>query len=173
MSDKNNSGLTQFDYLLNSLEFASQAEEPARANYGGHRKALFAYVRDLEARSVRLSDAEAALAAKPRPFAEVAQINQGRYFTCLAAVGVDAPAIGTKLYAAAPKPDAEALNAELVEALTKVRRVLKSENENPFGAINDTIWVSYYQTLFDYIDATLENADAARAALLKAEGAKP
>jgi hypothetical protein len=42
---------TQFDYLLNSLEFAAQSENPARADYGGHRRRLFEYVRDLEARA--------------------------------------------------------------------------------------------------------------------------
>ena len=39
---------------------------------------------------------------QPRPFAEVVQHNQGRYFTCLAAPGVDQPAIGAKVYLAAP-----------------------------------------------------------------------
>lgn len=41
-------------------------------------------------------------AGQPRPFAEVVQHNQGRYFTCLAAPGVDQPAIGAKVYLAAP-----------------------------------------------------------------------
>lgn len=41
-------------------------------------------------------------AGQPRPFAEVVQHNQGRYFTCLAAPGVDQPEIGAKVYLAAP-----------------------------------------------------------------------
>ena len=41
--------MTQFDYLLNAFEHASQATRPAAEGYGDKRKALFAYVRGLEA----------------------------------------------------------------------------------------------------------------------------
>lgn len=41
---------TQFDYLLNSMELAGLAHNPHMEGYGDKRKALFAYVRDLEAR---------------------------------------------------------------------------------------------------------------------------
>lgn len=41
---------TQFDYLLNAFERASQAEQPVLHDYAGKRRALFAYVRDLESR---------------------------------------------------------------------------------------------------------------------------
>ena len=42
---------TQFDYLLNAFEDASQSGSPAELDYRGKRQALFAYVRDLEARA--------------------------------------------------------------------------------------------------------------------------
>jgi hypothetical protein len=48
--------LTQFDYLLNALEFAAQAENPAKADYGGARQRLFAHVREL-ARKAAVYDA--------------------------------------------------------------------------------------------------------------------
>lgn len=41
---------TQFDYLLNQVEHAGQQEQPAMYGYAEKRAALFAYVRDLEAR---------------------------------------------------------------------------------------------------------------------------
>jgi hypothetical protein len=44
---------TQFDYLLNAFERASQSEKPADLDYAGKRKALYAYVRDLESKSER------------------------------------------------------------------------------------------------------------------------
>jgi hypothetical protein len=46
-----NEPLTQFDYLLNAFEAASQDDAPADVGYAGKRKALFAYVRDLERRA--------------------------------------------------------------------------------------------------------------------------
>lgn len=42
---------TEFDYLLNAFEAASQADHPAEHGYGDKREALFAYVRDLERRA--------------------------------------------------------------------------------------------------------------------------
>lgn len=48
---------TQFDYLLNTLEHASQADDPAKAGYGEARKALFAYVRSLEKSWLPISEA--------------------------------------------------------------------------------------------------------------------
>lgn len=39
---------TQFDYLLNAFEQASQSDKPADLDYAGKRKALYAYVRGLE-----------------------------------------------------------------------------------------------------------------------------
>lgn len=47
---------TQFDYLLNAFEAASQSNQPAAFGYAGKRKALYAYVRDLERRAVRPTD---------------------------------------------------------------------------------------------------------------------
>src|SRR4051794_30485355 len=40
---------TQFDYLLNALMHAGQADKPAEHGYAEKRRALFAYVRQLEA----------------------------------------------------------------------------------------------------------------------------
>jgi hypothetical protein len=45
---------TQFDYLLNAFEAASQHPEPATQDYAAKRKALFAYVRGLETDTKRL-----------------------------------------------------------------------------------------------------------------------
>jgi hypothetical protein len=39
---------TQFDYLLNAFEQASQSDDPARNGYAEKRHALFSYVRRLE-----------------------------------------------------------------------------------------------------------------------------
>lgn len=39
---------TQFDYLLNALELAAQADQPAEHGYGEKRRALYAHVRELE-----------------------------------------------------------------------------------------------------------------------------
>lgn len=49
MADTN----TQFDYLLNAFEQASQADEPAKEGYGEKRRALLAHVRELEANAER------------------------------------------------------------------------------------------------------------------------
>lgn len=53
---------TQFDYLLNALEHAAQSDKPAAEGYGAKRAALFAYVRDLEARATPPSSAAPNLA---------------------------------------------------------------------------------------------------------------
>lgn len=45
----NDEALTQFCYLLNAFEAASQSERPAENGYGRKRQALFAHVRALEA----------------------------------------------------------------------------------------------------------------------------
>lgn len=42
---------TQFDYLLNAFERASQSDDPSDDEYASKRRALHAYVRDLEARA--------------------------------------------------------------------------------------------------------------------------
>lgn len=42
---------TQFDYLLNAVLHAAQAEKPAEHGFGDKRVALFAYVRELEAKA--------------------------------------------------------------------------------------------------------------------------
>ena len=50
---------TQFDYLLNAMEIAGQADKPAEHRYGDKRRALFTHVRTLER---DLSECRAALA---------------------------------------------------------------------------------------------------------------
>lgn len=42
--------MTHFDYLLNAFEAASQSDSPAKEGYAEKRRALFAYVRELEER---------------------------------------------------------------------------------------------------------------------------
>ena len=42
--------ISQFDYLLNAFERASQSNAPAMNGYAEKRKALIAYVRELELR---------------------------------------------------------------------------------------------------------------------------
>lgn len=54
------------------------------------------------------------------------------------------------------------LNAELLEALRATKATLQRENERDGGAITDTIWHSGYETLFDFIDSAIENAEAAQ-----------
>lgn len=44
---------------------------------------------------------------------------------------------------------------ELTEALTIIRNTLHEENDNENGAIQDTIWYSSTETLFDFIDEAL------------------
>lgn len=53
MTDK-----TQFDYLLNAFEQASQSEKPADLDYEGKRKALYAYVRGLEGKAQKAVGSE-------------------------------------------------------------------------------------------------------------------
>lgn len=50
---------TQFDYLLNAFERASQSDRPADLDYAGKRRALYAYVRDLEKRAAPSPAADA------------------------------------------------------------------------------------------------------------------
>jgi|JI10StandDraft_1071094.scaffolds.fasta_scaffold184261_5 hypothetical protein len=40
--------MTHFDHLLNAFEQASQADNPAKEGYAEKRRALLAYVRELE-----------------------------------------------------------------------------------------------------------------------------
>jgi hypothetical protein len=54
---------TQFDYLLNALESAAQADKPAEHGYAEERRALFAYVRDLERRAAETTELRAKAAA--------------------------------------------------------------------------------------------------------------
>jgi hypothetical protein len=50
------SGFTQFDYLLNAFEAASQSDKPAENSYAEKRQKLYAHVRELE-RKAALWDA--------------------------------------------------------------------------------------------------------------------
>lgn len=49
---------------------------------------------------------------------------------------------------------AEPVNAAAV--LRNVLNTLKRENDKPDGSISDTIWYSAYETLFDYVESSLE-----------------
>lgn len=92
---------TQFDYLLNAMERAAQEAHPAKAGYAGKRKALFAYVRDLEARA-------AVPAVQPQePVAVVRDLPGGGmgWLQWVSDELAAATPAGTKLYAA---PQAEA-----------------------------------------------------------------
>ena len=51
-----------------------------------------------------------------------------------------------------------AINAELLEALERSLDVLQKANEQPNGPINDTIWFSRFETLFDFMDAAIASA---------------
>jgi hypothetical protein len=58
------SGFTQFDYLLKAFEQASKAKRPADHGYQDKRRALYAYVRNLEAiAAAKAEPAEAGCAA--------------------------------------------------------------------------------------------------------------
>jgi hypothetical protein len=50
MADEKN---TQFNYLLNAFEHASQSDKPAENGYGQKRRALLAHVRELERDAAR------------------------------------------------------------------------------------------------------------------------
>jgi len=58
-------------------------------------------------------------------------------------------------YATAALAAKEAEVARLREALEEVQRVLAQANGTPDGPIVDTIWRGPAETLFDYIDATI------------------
>jgi acyl-CoA-binding protein len=49
---------TQFDYLLNDFEQASQSDRPADLDYAGKRKVLYAYVRGLEGKAQQAAESE-------------------------------------------------------------------------------------------------------------------
>jgi len=56
----------------------------------------------------------------------------------------------------------EAEIAALKEVLIETRRVLEEENsKGVHSAIKDTIWRGPAETLFDYLDATIDSARAA------------
>lgn len=51
---------TQFDYRLNAMIAALDADSPAQEGYAEKRKALYSYVRDLEAQAAHIKELEAA-----------------------------------------------------------------------------------------------------------------
>ena len=53
--------------------------------------------------------------------------------------------------------DRDATLRQAADALLSVRQCLTEANEQPGGPINDTIWFSAAETLFDYIDSTVES----------------
>ncbi len=48
------------------------------------------------------------------------------------------------------------VNAELVRTLKAIKVAFEKEDDR--GAINDTLWVSDYETLFDFIDTAIAKA---------------
>ena len=56
----------------------------------------------------------------------------------------------------AAEDDRNSLLRQAADALLSVRKTLTEANEEPGGPINDTIWFSATETLFDYIDNTVE-----------------
>lgn len=58
----------------------------------------------------------------------------------------------TKLHAGSPPPKSDEAMRKVLE---NVRACLQEENERDNGPINDTIWFTPTETLFDYIDAAL------------------
>lgn len=58
------------------------------------------------------------------------------------------------------KKDA-ALDADIAN-LQAIKKTLKRENEKPNGAITDTIWHTPYETLFDFVDAAITQAQECR-----------
>ena len=81
------------------------------------------------------------LAAKD---AEIARLSK-----CLADANSNAENFERKWYLLGDEVE------RLRDVLGQTKMVLLSENENPTGAIRDTIWYSNNETLFDYIDAAL------------------
>jgi hypothetical protein len=49
----------------------------------------------------------------------------------------------------------QAQNEKLLGDLKAIKKTLHRENDNKNSAIQDTIWHTDHQTLFDYIDASL------------------
>jgi len=76
--------LTQFDYLLNAFECAAQNHEPYLEGYHAKRVALFAYVRDLEARSRSASAPAAEPAWQPAMGERVKIVSTGEIGTVTA-----------------------------------------------------------------------------------------
>ena len=79
---------------------------------------------------------------------------------------------GTKLYTA-PSSAAQAVEAValwgLIAAMKAARRTLDKENDSEDSAIQDTIWHSPTETLFDFMDAAIKKAEA----LIPTEAAQP
>lgn len=49
---------------------------------------------------------------------------------------------------------------ELLSALIEARQALQFANDAPGGGINDTIWMMHRsETLFDFVDSAIENAN--------------
>lgn len=72
--------MTHFDYLLNAFEHASQADNPAKEGYAEKRRALLAYVRELESYkqdAERARKAEAEIERLQAEFAEAKKFKDG------------------------------------------------------------------------------------------------
>jgi hypothetical protein len=67
---------TEFDYLLNAFEQASQHAEPATVGYAQKRQALFAYVRGLENRPSLAALASTAPTPTPTPIPDQCRVGE-------------------------------------------------------------------------------------------------
>jgi hypothetical protein len=68
---------TQFDYLLNAFERASQSDKPADLDYAGKRKALYAYVRGLEGKDQHAQQAVESERDRALDFNDALRIARG------------------------------------------------------------------------------------------------
>lgn len=57
----------------------------------------------------------------------------------------------------AAEADRDAILRQAADILLSVRQTLTDANEQPGGPINDTIWHSGAETLFDFIDSSVES----------------
>lgn len=64
-----------FEFLLNAMEHAAQAKNPARAGYAAKRRAVLTYVAQLEARAAAGAAESALLAELDRRLSEHGEIH--------------------------------------------------------------------------------------------------
>jgi hypothetical protein len=159
MSD-NTEALTEFDYLLNRFEFASQSASPAANNYATHRRALYAYVRRLEALAQ-----QAATPAPAEPVAHIYPSDLERFKTSETFATVYSVPVGSPdersvpLYAAAPATPAAQAGDALPEDLGNL---LREARDNAYASLAET---DISQQRREYRRELVQRLDTMRAAL--------